>query len=69
MKRETKDLIKATCFLVAFIAALAFAGRADYYDAVITEMQNNGRYDSLTETHPDASDGELVKLYLEERDD
>lgn len=68
MTRTTKDLIKVSLFAVAFLAALLVVGHSDYTDAVVSEMQNNGKYDSLADEHPEASDEELVEIYLEERE-
>lgn len=69
--KHTRDFLKSACyilFIIFFIAALAVAGQSDYEDAVLCEMKNNGLYWELADRHPELSNSELVKLYMEERE-
>lgn len=66
--RRALKALKVIAFTAAGIAALAVAGNSDFTDAMVTEMKNNGSYYTLSEEHPQASDGQLVEIYLAERD-
>lgn len=71
MTRTARRLLKAlkiTAFTAAAVAALAVAGHSDFNDAIVAEMKNNGSYYRLSDAHPGASDGELVKIYIQQRD-
>lgn len=67
MKDTIKDVIKALVFGSVIIAGLVYAGRSDYRDAVVTEMKNNGTYYSMQHEHPDWTEGQMVKAYVEKK--
>jgi len=67
MTRETKTTIKGLLICLLFLALAAFGGHYDYRDTVRVEMLDNGSYTRLAEAYPDATEGELIDLYLRER--
>lgn len=58
-----KKTLKVSAAIIALFAALAWAGQSDYEDMMVAKMKNNGQYERLSGMYPDASDGELVKIY------
>lgn len=50
------------------VGGLLWGGACDYYDAVVTEMKNNGAYWEMTDAHPDWSEAEIVAAYREAHD-
>lgn len=67
-KKQLITAIKVVAGVIFFLFALGWAGNSDYEDAVVVEMKNNGAYWELSEQHPNASDSELVSIYMDEKD-
>lgn len=64
-KEKFVTIIKAACLIAFLIVAFGLAGRSDKQDAILVEMKNNGAYYQLSQSHPEASEEELINLYTE----